>query len=77
MGVCGESASDRLAAPLLLGLGVDLLSVGVSRIGYTRRMLRKLEFPRVEELAQAALKAPSAAQVEELSRPLRSWLQGI
>jgi phosphoenolpyruvate-protein phosphotransferase len=77
VGVCGESASDRLAAPLLLGLGVDLLSVGVSRIGYTRRMLRKLEFPKVEELAQAALKAPSAAQVEEMSRPLGSSLQGV
>ena len=77
VGVCGESASDRLAAPLLLGLGVDLFSVGVSRIGYTRRMLRRLEFSRVQELANAALTASSAAQVEEMSQPLGSSLQGI
>jgi phosphocarrier protein FPr len=77
VGVCGESASDRLAAPLLLGLGIDVLSVGVSRIGSTRRMLRKLEFPKVQELARAALMASSAAQVEEMSQPLGSSLQGI
>jgi phosphoenolpyruvate-protein kinase (PTS system EI component) len=56
---------------------VNLLSVGVSRLGYTRRMLRRLEFPQVEELAHAAMKASSAAQVEEMSQSLGSSLQGI
>jgi phosphoenolpyruvate-protein kinase (PTS system EI component) len=76
VGVCGESASDPVAAPLLLGLGVDLLSVGVSRIGYTRRMLRRLDFASVRDVAQAALNASTAAEVEEMSQPLGRLLQG-
>ena len=72
VGVCGESASDPVAAPLLLGLGVDLLSVGVSRIGYTRRMIRNLDFATAQRLAQSALQASSAAEVEEISWPLGS-----
>jgi phosphoenolpyruvate-protein kinase (PTS system EI component) len=77
VGVCGESASDPLTGPLLLGLGVDLLSVGVSRIGFTRRMLRRLRLSEVENLALASLKVSSAAEVEEISLPLGRWLQGI
>ncbi len=75
VGVCGESASDPVAAPLLLGLGVDLLSVGVSRIGYTRRMIRKLDFATIQSVARTALRASSAVEVEEISRPLGRLLE--
>ena len=42
--VCGESASDPVAMPMLLGLGVDELSVAAARVGEVRRWIRGLDF---------------------------------
>ncbi len=38
--VCGEAAGDPQMLPLLVGLGVDELSVSPARIAVTRRMIR-------------------------------------
>ncbi len=42
--VCGESASDAVAMPMLVGLGVDELSVAAARVGEVRRWIRGLDF---------------------------------
>jgi len=42
--VCGESASDPVAMPILVGLGVDELSVAAARVGEVRRWIRGLDF---------------------------------
>ena len=68
--VCGEAASHPLAMPLLVGLGVDELSVGAARVGEVRGWLRRLSFAAARETARLALEAASAAEVEELAAPL-------
>jgi phosphoenolpyruvate-protein kinase (PTS system EI component) len=72
--VCGEAGSDPVAMPLLLGLGVDELSVGAARVGRVRSWVRRLEQSRLESLAAAAIGAGSAAEVEALAESVRPLL---
>jgi phosphoenolpyruvate-protein kinase (PTS system EI component) len=72
--VCGEAASDPVAMPLLLGLGVDTLSVGSSRVGQVREWVRAVDLAAARSIAAQALQLESAAAVEELTAPLRSVL---
>ena len=68
--VCGEAASDPLTLPLLVGLGADELSVGAARVGTVRAWIRGLSYETTRELADRALTARDAAEVERLARPL-------
>jgi phosphoenolpyruvate-protein phosphotransferase len=72
--VCGEAASNDLVMPLLVGLGVDELSVGARRVALVRSWVRALDFDEASSVALRALNAESAAEVESLSRPLRALL---
>jgi phosphoenolpyruvate-protein kinase (PTS system EI component) len=72
--VCGEAASDPVAMPLLLGIGVDELSVGASRVGRVRAWVRALDHDSAVTVARLALAADSAEAVERLVAPLRSLL---
>jgi len=65
--VCGELASDPLAAPLLVGLGVDELSAVPSIIPELKARLRRLRFDDCRALAEQALEAQSAAAVRRLA----------
>jgi phosphoenolpyruvate-protein kinase (PTS system EI component) len=67
--VCGEAASDPLTMPLLVGLGVGELSVGCSRVATVRSWVRALDHGAVVRVAQRALEAESAADVERLAEP--------
>jgi phosphoenolpyruvate-protein phosphotransferase len=42
--VCGEAASDAVAMPILVGMGVDELSVAAARVGEVRQWIRGLDF---------------------------------
>jgi phosphoenolpyruvate-protein kinase (PTS system EI component) len=42
--VCGEAASDPAMIRLLVGLGVDELSVGAARVGEVRELVRDLDY---------------------------------
>jgi phosphoenolpyruvate-protein kinase (PTS system EI component) len=68
--VCGESASDPVAVPLLVGLGVDELSVGAARVGTVRAWVRELDHAAAARTAREALTVQSAADVEALVGPL-------
>jgi phosphocarrier protein FPr len=65
VGVCGELAADPLAVPLLVGLGVDELSVSARSIPLVKARVRELDLPTSRELAQAALTLCSAADVRQ------------
>ncbi|HEY6761332.1 MAG TPA: putative PEP-binding protein [Baekduia sp.] len=66
--VCGEAASDAVAMPLLVGLGVDELSVGAARVGTVRAWVRALDAGQVHHLAKRALARAGADEVAELVR---------
>ena len=64
--VCGDSASDPIAAPLLVGLGVDELSVGAAQVGRVRGWVRAMDHGALERTAREALSLSSAEEVERL-----------
>jgi phosphoenolpyruvate-protein kinase (PTS system EI component) len=66
--VCGEAASDPLTVPLLVGLGVDELSVGAARVGIVREWVRSLSYADTRELADRCLRATSAVEVAAMVR---------
>jgi phosphoenolpyruvate-protein phosphotransferase len=72
--VCGEAASNPLVMPLLVGLGVDELSVGAAAVARVRAWVRALDHGEASRIARRALNAESAAEVESLERPLRLLL---
>ncbi|WP_458319984.1 phosphoenolpyruvate--protein phosphotransferase [Mycolicibacterium brisbanense] len=61
--VCGEFAADNRAAALLLGLGVDALSVTPPAIPGTKDAVRAIDSSEARQLAAAALSAADAAAV--------------
>jgi phosphoenolpyruvate-protein phosphotransferase/dihydroxyacetone kinase phosphotransfer subunit len=61
--VCGEFAADNRAAALLLGLGVDALSVAPPAIPATKDAVRAIDRGEAQRLAAAALSADDAAAV--------------
>jgi phosphoenolpyruvate-protein kinase (PTS system EI component) len=75
--VCGEAASDPVAMPLLVGLGVDELSVGASRVGTVRAWVRELDRSELQELAARALWASSPDEVEAIVAPIARRLMSV
>lgn len=63
--VCGEAAGDPLAAALLLGLGVDTLSMGAGAFAKVRNFLRVKTRAECEEMVHIALKQPDASHVRK------------
>jgi phosphotransferase system enzyme I (PtsI) len=70
VGVCGEAAGDPGVAPVLLGLGVDELSVTPSSVPAIKFLLRRLRMPEAVTVAQAALNAESAEEALKISTAL-------
>ena len=64
--VCGEAASDPVLMPLLIGLGVDELSVGAARVAAVRAFVRSIDHAGAQALARRALAARDAAAVAAL-----------
>jgi phosphoenolpyruvate-protein phosphotransferase len=61
--VCGELAADPLGAGVLVGLGVDELSMDAGALDEIRLMLSRVTSGSLRELAATALRARSAAEV--------------
>ena len=68
--VCGQMASTPYLVPLLVGLGVDELSVSPSQAPMIKDVIRKLNYSGAVDLAQKSLASPSAESVEKLCREL-------
>ena len=67
-GVCGEMAGDPELVPLLLGLGVDELSVAPPLVGQIKYLIRRLAMDKARELAAFALTCDSASEILNHSR---------
>ncbi|MEB0044962.1 MULTISPECIES: phosphoenolpyruvate--protein phosphotransferase [unclassified Pseudomonas] len=68
VGVCGALASETLATPLLLGLGVDELSVSVPLIPSIKAAVREVDRHGCELIARQVMGLESAEQVREALR---------
>ncbi|MBA3881270.1 MAG: phosphoenolpyruvate--protein phosphotransferase [Chthoniobacterales bacterium] len=62
-GVCGEMAGDLTMVPLLLGLGMDELSVSASLVPRVKRVVQSLSIPECEKLVTAALELTTPAEI--------------
>jgi len=49
--LCGEMAADTLAMPLLVGLGIETLSMSPSTVPYAKRIIRSCEYKKMKKLA--------------------------
>jgi phosphocarrier protein FPr len=74
VGLCGELAGQRAAIPILLGLGLDEFSMTPRAIPLAKRLIRKLDYSEMQELAYRVLDLGSAGEVEEL---MAGFLRGI
>lgn len=66
VGICGELAGDPKAVPVLMGLGVDELSMSSTRIPLVKAQIRQLNFADCQQLAQRALACDTATAVRNL-----------
>jgi len=69
-GVCGEMAGDPLMTPLLLGLGVNELSIAPSCLPRIKFLIRRLKMEEARELAEFALHCESGREIMERSEAL-------
>ncbi|GJQ64094.1 MAG: phosphoenolpyruvate-protein phosphotransferase [Melioribacteraceae bacterium] len=53
--LCGEMGADTLAVPLLVGLGLDSLSVSASAIPTIKKIIRNLSYEETRALAEKCL----------------------
>jgi phosphotransferase system enzyme I (PtsI) len=63
VGVCGEMAGDLALTPLLLGLGMDELSVGASLVPRVKRAVQSLDHNECQKLVEDALELDTAAAI--------------
>ncbi|OYD96003.1 phosphoenolpyruvate--protein phosphotransferase [Nostoc sp. 'Peltigera membranacea cyanobiont' 213] len=66
VGLCGELAADTLATPILLGLGLDELSVNPQSIPGVKQAIARLSIVESEAIVASALQQDSAVHVREL-----------
>jgi len=79
VGVCGEMASDPASAILLLGMGMDNLSVTVSGLSRVKWMISSFTRARSAEILESVLKLEDPVMIREtLNRELvRAGLGGL
>jgi phosphotransferase system enzyme I (PtsI) len=65
VGICGEMAGEVALVPLLLGLGVDELSVGASLVPQVKLAVQSLALPECRQLVDDALKLSTASEILE------------
>ena len=70
VGVCGELAGNPLATVLLMGLGVDSLSMSAGSVMKVKWVVRSFSVSRARQLVHAALRMEDAQQV-------RRFMEGV
>ncbi len=63
VGVCGEMAGDLTMVPLLLGLGMDELSVSASLVPRVKRAVQSLALEECEALVKEALQLETPSEI--------------
>jgi phosphotransferase system enzyme I (PtsI) len=69
-GICGEMAGDLMIIPILVGLGIDELSVGTHQLPSIKKAIRSLSQKECSEMVAKALQAASSPEITELSQTM-------
>jgi phosphocarrier protein FPr len=72
LSICGDAASDPLAAAVFCGLGIRSLSVRPNAVGQIKALFRPLRIVELRELANRAVACSDAAQVRALAEEVLS-----
>ncbi|MFN6566911.1 phosphoenolpyruvate--protein phosphotransferase [Dendronalium sp. ChiSLP03b] len=72
VGLCGELAADPLATPILVGLGLNELSVNPQAIPLLKQAIAQLSVAEAEAIAASVLQQDSATDVRALLQDLTS-----
>lgn len=75
VGICGELGADPQAVPVLVGLGVDELSVSVPAVPTVKAQIRTLNLTAAQSLAKLVLNCATAPEVREVVRSTGGILQ--
>jgi phosphoenolpyruvate-protein kinase (PTS system EI component) len=75
VGVCGELAGDPVAAPILVGLGVDELSMNPGSVPRVKDLLRRVELKTAQEWAGRVLATESAAAARKIAQDYIKMLE--
>lgn len=73
-GMCGEMAGELMAAPLLIGLGLDEFSMSATSILDSRKLIRSLKKSDMNKLATEAL---SKSTMEEVVELVKSYIETL
>ncbi|VAX18775.1 Phosphoenolpyruvate-protein phosphotransferase of PTS system, partial [hydrothermal vent metagenome] len=63
--LCGEMAADFRAIPLLVGLGLESLSVSGAVIPYAKSIIRNLDYSQINEFVAECLKCKTEYEIHE------------
>lgn len=78
VGLCGELGSETVAIPVLLGLGLDELSVCPALVPEVKSVIRHLTMVECREIASKVLSMSSAEEVERyLTSILKEKFEGV
>ena len=68
VGICGELAGDPLLTEVLVGLGIDELSMSATAIPETKQKIRQIQLDSAQQLAQQVIKLEDSQQVRDYLR---------
>lgn len=63
VGVCGEMARDVATIPILIGLGMDELSVGATSVPRVKMAVRSLAVPECQQLVNEVLQLQTSSEI--------------
>ena len=68
VGVCGEIASDILATPILVGLGVDEISITPNMVPPIKNIIRGISEKEARSITEKVLQLPTVKKIREYLR---------
>ena len=76
VGVCGEMAGDVALIPILLGLGMDELSVSATLVPRVKRAVQSLDIAECQQLVEESLKLETPSEILDLCLALANERYG-
>ncbi len=77
VGICGELGGDPLATPILLGLGIDELSMNSAGIPRVKAIMSQIDSGEARALAEKVLRLEDAPAVRQLAREFAGQLPKV